>query len=99
MPALHIGPANVVVRDSMWNHLRLRFLPFIEIALLVVWTWVFASGLLDFSSNTLQFGSELPNETSSNWVWDDFKDCGLCALWNGYQNGGFPTLADPMTPV
>lgn len=76
-----------------------RILPLVEIGLLIGWTLLFAGGLLDFSSNTSPFGSELANETSSNWVWDDFKDCGLCALWNGYQNGGFPALADPMTPV
>lgn len=89
----------LVPHISMPKRLTALFLPLLEIGLLVGWTWLFAAGLLDFSSNTLPFGAELENETSSNWAWDDFRDCGLCALWNGYQNGGFPTLADPMTPV
>lgn len=99
MRALRTPPSNPPVHISVPERLGSLVLPLIEIGLLVAWTWLFAGGLLDFSSNTLPFGSELANETSSNWVWDDFRDCGLCALWNGYQNGGFPTLADPMTPV
>ncbi len=99
MKALRIRPTGLPVHVSVPNRLSSLFLPILEIGLLVGWTWLFAGGLLDFSSNALPFGSELTNETSSNWAWDDFKDCGLCSLWNGYQNGGFPTLADPMTPV
>lgn len=97
--AFSTSPANNLPEFTVPDRLRSVVLPIIEIGLLVCWTWLFASGLLDFSSNALPYGSELMNETSSNWAWDDFKECGLCALWNGYQNGGFPTLADPMTPV
>jgi hypothetical protein len=74
-----------------------------EILLIGAWTIVVGHEYLDFDPLAWPIGREFGFQIQPHYFILNLKECGLCALWNGGLNGGWPALADPfgshLTPV
>jgi hypothetical protein len=67
---------------------------FIEILLLTLWgIWV-ARVFIDFDPTVWPAGGEWGMSLQPYHFWENLRECGACALWNGGINGGRPALAD-----
>src|SRR3990172_5683329 len=65
-----------------------------EWAIIGLWAaWV---GRAFLNSNIFDWpvGREFGSQVLSHHLWVQMQRCGLCALWNGQVNGGYPALAD-----
>ena len=69
----------------------------VEFLLILTWTIIVGLPYLDFDKQVIPAGREWGSAVMSHHIWDLFKSCGACILWNGYHSGGFPTVADPFT--
>lgn len=67
----------------------------VEWAVIALWAAWIARDLLDLDPFIWPSGWEFGTQILSLHFWEDLKSCGLCALWNGWVNGGSPALADP----
>lgn len=65
-----------------------------EVALILVWAVWVGRPFLDFDRFTWPSGIEFGFQLQSHHLWDQLRSCGLCALWNGTINGGYPALAE-----
>ncbi len=75
------------LRHAPWRNL-------IELSLIVAWALWVGQAYLDPNPNHWPFGAEVGVTMQSHFPWTALPKCGLCALWNGWINGGSPTLAD-----
>jgi hypothetical protein len=66
----------------------------IELSLIAAWAIWVGRAFLDPDPNLWPHGAEFGMVMQSHYPWTWFPACGLCALWNGWVNGGAPTLAD-----
>ncbi|WP_162787734.1 hypothetical protein [Anaerolinea thermolimosa] len=75
----------------------------LEMGIIVVWAFAAGRALLDFRPNFWPPGAEFPLSIRENFFWPNFLRCGVCALWNGNMNGGYPALIDlqgaPLHPL
>lgn len=67
----------------------------LELGCLAAWAAWVGRDLLDLNPFVWPAGNEFGTQIVSLHFWTDFTKCGLCALWNGWVNGGWPALADP----
>jgi len=65
-----------------------------ELVLVAVWTLTVARDYLDLDANVAPRGVEYFTSIQSHFLWERALDCGLCALWNGNVQGGYPALAE-----
>ncbi|MEA1978351.1 MAG: hypothetical protein U9N80_10680 [Chloroflexota bacterium] len=66
-----------------------------EILLIGAWAMWVGHVYLDFDPLAWLIGREFGFQIQPNYFILNLKQCGLCALWNGGLNGGWPALADP----
>lgn len=65
-----------------------------EIWMVVIWAFFAGRTLMNFDSTFWPAGYEFPLSVRANFFWSNAQRCGLCALWNGNMNGGYPALID-----
>jgi len=65
-----------------------------EVSLIAVFTVVFCVNCLNFSPGSILIGTEYGNLVQSHFIWNTFHECGTCAFWNGYINGGAPAFVE-----
>jgi len=65
-----------------------------ELALIGLWAMWFGRSYLDFDPYTWPMGREFGYQIQGHHFWNQLKECGLCALWNGNINGGSPAPVD-----
>lgn len=66
-----------------------------ELALITLWTLIFARPYLDLDPTIIPNGLEYFGFLQLNHLWSWLRECGACALWNGSMRGGNPAFADP----
>ncbi len=67
---------------------------FLEILLIIVWVLWMGRNLLNMNPEYYIFGAEVPLISQSHYIWEAAQECGLCVLWNGTMNGGYPSFAE-----
>ena len=65
-----------------------------EIGLIVLWALFTGRRFLDFSPQVWIYGSDYPLHLQNLFIWETFRECGMCVFWNGTVNGGAPAFAD-----
>jgi hypothetical protein len=74
-----------------------------EVALVILWAHWVALPFLDYRETQWPIGREFGFQTQSHHLWEWLRQCGVCALWNGGINGGYPALAEvygaPLHPL
>ena len=71
--------------------------PWIEILAIGVWALWVGRSFLDFNPVVWPAGREFGRDVYAFHFWEQLRQCGLCSLWNGSLNGGWPFLSDPFT--
>ena len=74
---------------------RFPWQPLFEILLIGAWAVWVGHTFLDFDPLAWPIGREFGFQIQPNYFILNLRQCGLCALWNGGLNGGWPALADP----
>lgn len=67
----------------------------LEILLIGIWALWVGREYLNFDPHVWPTGREFGIQVSSHNFWNQIRECGFCALWNGSINGGAPALSDP----
>jgi hypothetical protein len=74
-----------------------------EVGLIVLWGFWLGVPYLDYLETQWPIGGEFGFQVQSHHLWNWLRECGLCALWNGGINGGYPALAEtygaPLHPL
>jgi hypothetical protein len=65
-----------------------------ELALLAACALWLGKAYLDFDLGVIPEGKEYGSAIQTHHIWTWVKQCGLCALWNGAERGGYPSFAD-----
>jgi hypothetical protein len=73
---------------------RKRFRVVVELTLIAIWAVIVGNAYLDMNPRIVPVGNEFGSAIQSHHLWTQFQRCGLCALWNGFERGGFPAFAD-----
>lgn len=71
-----------------------RLFIFLEWAALFFWAVYVGSPYLNLDEDLIPAGVEFPSSIAANHLWTQVQRCGWCALWNGFQRGGYPAFAD-----
>lgn len=86
---------------QLWKSFRItRFinsidlLPYLEVVLLFFWAVYVGWEYLDLDPRKIPRGGELGSAIAANHLWTQIFNCGECAMWNGFQRGGYPAFAD-----
>ena len=88
-------------RESIKNWFKTKELPKLDLLLLAeilligIWAVWVGQEYLDFDPHVWPTGREFGIQIVSHDFWNQIKECGICAIWNGSINGGSPALADP----
>ena len=76
---------------------RIRSSALAELALLALWTLFVTRPYADFDPRRTPRGGEFLSNIQTLHAWEWARTCGLCSLWYGGVNGGFPAAAEPTT--
>ncbi len=80
--------------EKLFLRLNIRPLSLLELLLVTLWAlWVGRSSL-NFSPSASPHGGDFALTIQPNAAWSLLGRCGLCMLWNGSLNGGFPALVE-----
>ncbi|MBL8090539.1 MAG: hypothetical protein KF758_12705 [Anaerolineales bacterium] len=82
---------------NFWKHSsasRFNLHLYLEAGVLALWAIYIGLEYLDFDPTKIPLGRELGSSIPANHLWNQIQKCGLCAMWNGFQRGGFPAFAD-----
>lgn len=66
-----------------------------EVAIIILWGHWLGLPFLDYRETYWPLGREFGFQLQSHHLWEWLRECGLCALWNGGINGGYPAFAEP----
>jgi len=66
----------------------------VELTILAIWAIMLGSEYLDMNPRVVPGGNEFGSAIQSHHLWTKLQTCGLCALWNGSERGGYPAFAD-----
>lgn len=73
---------------------RINLLPYFELFVLALWAIYVGWEYLDMDPHKIPMGRELGSSIAANHLWTQIVNCGSCAMWNGFQRGGYPAFAD-----
>lgn len=76
------------------SEFRKRLRVIVEWTLIAVWAVIVGHAYLDMNPRMVPGGNEFGSAVQSHHLWTQVERCGLCALWNGSERGGFPAFAD-----
>ena len=65
-----------------------------ELLVLAIWTIVVYRPYVTLDAQIMPAGRELFMAAQTHFIWDRLRECGLCAMWNGAVQGGYPAFAD-----
>ena len=65
-----------------------------ELLLIGLWALWAGRNYLDFNTFAWPNGREFGAQVQTHYFWTQLSRCGICALWNGSINGGYPALSD-----
>lgn len=85
------------IRDWLGKPVRTRALHWFtlgEIGLILLWALFVGRAYLDMNPTVWPSGREFGLSIQPHYIWTQFKSCGLCALWNGYNGGGYPSFVE-----
>ncbi len=66
----------------------------LELALIAAWALFVGRDYLNMDPRVVPAGREFSSAVQTHHFWTRVQECGLCALWNGSERGGYPALAD-----
>lgn len=66
----------------------------VELLLIGGWALWVGRAYLDFNPHLVPTGREFGMAIQPTMVWTLLPKCGLCVLWNGFVNGGYPAFAE-----
>jgi hypothetical protein len=67
-----------------------------ELVILALWALWVGRAYLDFNPDVTPGGREYGSAIQAHHLWTRAQQCGLCALWDGSERGGFPALVDTL---
>ena len=76
------------------TRLRTNLLIVFELCLLALWAINVGWEYLNMDPHIVPTGHEFGSAIQANHLWTQFLKCGWCAVWNGFERGGYPALAD-----
>ncbi|MDX1414559.1 MAG: hypothetical protein R3293_10235 [Candidatus Promineifilaceae bacterium] len=76
--------------------LRRHSLLITAILLIAVWALFFSRAYINFDPKVIPGGREFNSAIQAHHLWTRFEQCGLCALWDGSERGGFPAFVDTL---
>jgi hypothetical protein len=83
------------VRRVLANvHLRTGLRIVLELGLLALWAIIIGWNYLNMDPNVTPTGNEFGSNIQTNHLWTQVLKCGWCAVWNGFESGGYPAFAD-----
>jgi hypothetical protein len=92
-----LGTASQAIRAPQ------RWGPIAELGVILAWAIWLTRLYLNFDPAIWPSGREFGFQLQSHYLWTWLRECGLCALWNGGVNGGFPAFAEtygaPLHPL
>jgi hypothetical protein len=68
-----------------------------ELVLIALWTLFVTRAYADLDPRRTPRGGEFLSNIQTLHAWELARTCGLCGLWYGGVNGGFPAAAEPTT--
>ncbi|MEK6256340.1 MAG: hypothetical protein N2C13_03360 [Chloroflexota bacterium] len=75
----------------------------LELLILALWAMWIGRAYLDLDIHLIPGGREYSSTVQTHYLWERFRECGWCALWNGSERGGYPALAEihgsPLHPL
>ncbi|MBC8503439.1 MAG: hypothetical protein H8D34_01160 [Chloroflexi bacterium] len=77
------------------DDIRRKLAVFLELFLIAAWAMWMGREYLDFDPFIVPAGREFGSAIQTHHLWTRFLDCGWCAVWNGFERGGYPAFADP----
>lgn len=89
-PPVSVGGAGAIARTFA----RINWRTVGELAVLLLWTLLFTRVYLNFDPQTVPGGREYEMSVQSQYMWELFRECGTCAFWNGFSQGGTPATVD-----
>ncbi len=66
----------------------------VEIFIIMIWGLYFTFPFLNKHPDVIPGGREYASHIQSHHLWTRFRQCGLCAMWNGSIQGGSPAFSD-----
>ena len=78
-----------------FESLRVYLIPVLELSLLAIAAIFVAYEYVTPSTQIVPAGREFLSSIQSHHLWNQMKECGTCAFWNGSTRGGFPAFVDP----
>lgn len=73
---------------------RLNLSSYFELFILALWAIYVGWNFLDMDPRRIPMGREFGSSVAANHLWTQILNCGSCAMWNGFQRGGYPAFAD-----
>lgn len=73
---------------------KINLLPYLELLALALWAIYVGWEYMDMDPHVIPLGREFGSSIPANHLWNQILSCGPCAMWNGFQRGGFPAFAD-----
>ncbi len=73
---------------------REELIVFLELGLLALWALWVGRAYLDFDLRVIPSGGEFLSAIQTHYLWVQVQECGWCALWNGFERGGYPAFVD-----
>ncbi len=82
----------VQLRSLLW----MQWSAWLEASMIIVWSMWVGRNYLDFDPTMLPEGAwnEFGTAIQPHIIWTWINTCGLCVLWNGALNGGYPAFVD-----
>jgi hypothetical protein len=92
--AIHRLAALQIVRSIFRAFTQIPWRNLLELSLIAAWAGWVGRAFLDPDPHMWPHGAEFGMVIQSHYPWTWLPTCGLCSVWNGWVNGGAPTLAD-----
>jgi len=85
-----------MIRNSFRSSLKSKKLfTVLEILTIVVWGLIISRPYINLDQSIVPAGREYLSAIQTHHLWNWLKQCGLCAMWNGSVQGGYPAFAEP----
>lgn len=69
------------------------------LTLLAIWALWIGRAYLDLDTDVVPAGREYGSAIQAHHLWTRIKECGICALWDGSERGGFPAFVDMLSSL
>ena len=80
--------------ERLFLRLNIRPLSLLELLMVTLWAFWVGRSSFNFSPAASPHGGDFALTIQPNAAWSLLGRCGLCMLWNGSINGGFPAYVE-----